>query len=417
MTSIDQAAKAPFGESFARLLTDPARLKLVARCWIVVAAVAYIVDLLHQTSAGLTNGIGRPLGEDFINYWSGAFLALHGRAAEVYNFLAFHAFEVSVAGPDLDLYHYSYPPVLLVLTAPLAAIPYVPALGVWLAATWYGFYRALRLTGSEGALLLSLATPALFANAYTGQNGALTAALLGGGLMLVDRRPVVAGMLFGLLAYKPQLALMLPVALIAGRRWSTVVAAGATVALLIAVSVVAFGAERWLEYQHNLSILREVVLERGIGLDFRFMSVFVAARHLGASVAVAYALQGGCALLAVYFVARSWLRDDPACIRNAMVVVGTCLLTPYLQDYDLVVVAFVVVWLQTAGTRSAIPAYWTTAAMAAILLLPIVAGAITKGLGFLPGPFVFAFVFVLLVALAREHRGTVAGPVARLGQA
>ena len=319
---------------------------------------------------------------------------------------------MSVTGPDLNLYHYSYPPVLLVLTAPLAAIPYVPALGTWLVATWYAFYRALRLTGSEGALLLSLATPALFVNAYTGQNGALTAALLGGGLVLVDRRPLVAGVLFGLLAYKPQLALMLPVALIAGRRWSTVAAAGTTIALLVIASVLAFGAERWLEYQHNLSILREVILERGVGLDHRFMSVFVAARHLGASVAVAYALQGGCALLAVYFVTRSWLRDDPACIRNPMVVVGTCLLTPYLQDYDLVVVAFVAVWLQAAGMRSAMPVHWIKAAMASILLLPIAASSVVKGLGFLPGPFVFALVFALLVALSREHRSTM-----RLGQA
>src|ERR1700761_6556154 len=223
MTSIDQPAKAPAGEPVTRPLTDPARLKLIARCWIVIAPIMYLLDLVQQTRLDLTDGIRRPFGDDFINYWSGAWLALHEQARGVYDFDAFHLFEVSVVGSHLDSYHYSSPPVLLVMTAPLALVPYVPALGVWLVATWYAFYRALKAVSGTGVLLLSLATPALFVNAVGGQNGALTAALLCGGLALLDRRPVVSGLLFGCLVYKPHLALILPFALVAGRRWTTVV--------------------------------------------------------------------------------------------------------------------------------------------------------------------------------------------------
>ena len=147
-----------------------------------------------------------PFGSDFINYWSGAYLALHGRAAEVYNFVAFHNFETSLIGSQIDFYHYSYPPVLLLLSAPLALLPYVPALFLWLGSTWYGFYRALKLAAGDKALLLSLAVPAVFINALTGQNGALTAAVLGGGLLLVDRRLAMAGILLGLLVYHLVLA-------------------------------------------------------------------------------------------------------------------------------------------------------------------------------------------------------------------
>jgi hypothetical protein len=177
-----------------------------------------LIGLLQQTREGLSNGLGRPFGDDFANYWSGALIAFHGRVAEVYDFAAFHAFEQSVTAQSIQYYHYSYPPVLLLLTLPLAVIPYVAALFVWLGATWYAFYRALSLTGHASALLLSLATPALFMSAVGGQNGAMTAALLGGGLMPVDRRPIVAGILFGMMIYKPHLALMLPFALLAGRR-------------------------------------------------------------------------------------------------------------------------------------------------------------------------------------------------------
>jgi hypothetical protein len=103
---------------------SPALIDKVARCYIAVALVAYLVDLLRQTRDGLTDGMGRPFGDDFINFWSGPFLAWHQRSAEIYNFSAFHAFEQSVVGASLMGYHYSYPPALLVLTAPLALIPY-----------------------------------------------------------------------------------------------------------------------------------------------------------------------------------------------------------------------------------------------------------------------------------------------------
>ena len=205
MTSVDHAEKnslLPRIENNS-LLMNSARLRIVAWIWVGNALLTYLLDLLPQIKGGLSNGHGRPFGDDFVNYWSGAFLAFHGRVAEVYDFAAFHAFEQSVTAQSIQYYHYSYPPVLLLLTLPLAFIPYVPALFVWLGATWYAFYRTLNLTGHPGALLLSLAVPALFINAVGGQNGAMTAALLGGGLMLVDRRPVVAGILFGMMIYKP----------------------------------------------------------------------------------------------------------------------------------------------------------------------------------------------------------------------
>ena len=401
MRSIDQSkAFSETSPTPAGSFANPARLKMIARCWIVIACIAYVFDLLQQTHDGLSDGVRRPFGDDFVNYWSGAFLAAHGRAAEVYDFVAFHVFEQSVTGPAIQSYHYSYPPMLLLLTLPLAFIPYVPALGVWLIATWYGFYRALRLTSEQSVLLLSLAAPALFVNAVGGQNGALTAALLGGGLVLQGRRPVVAGVLFGCLAYKPHLALMLPFALIAGRRWLTVGATGATVILLVAASVVAFGPNLWLDYTANLAQLRAVILEDGTGVWHRMLSVFVFARRLGADVATAYVLQGACAMLAALFVARSWWRDDPPHIRNAMLILGTCLATPYLQDYDLVMSAFVVVWLKAEEGRSRIPAAWIRGAMAVMLLLPLMAAPLGKLTGLALGPLFILPVFALLIALA-----------------
>lgn len=381
------------------------RVKAIACCWSVAALLMYAWDLWGQTRSGLTNGLGRPFGDDFINYWSGAWLTWHGRIADVYNFEAFHLFERALSGPDLLYYHYGYPPVLLLLTAPLALVPYVPGLALWLISSWYAFFRALRLAAPDMALLLSLATPALFVNAFGGQNGAWSAALLGGGLMLLDRRPGVAGALFGLLVYKPHLGLLLPFALMAGRRWTAFISATATVLILVGASLVLFGREPWLAYSGNLEVLKHFILEDGTGVWHRMMSVFVMMRHFGFGVGASYVAQAVSALIAAVVVVRSWWRNDAMEIRYGLLVLGTFLVTPYLQDYDLVVGAFVVVWLLTLQRRGLISRPVAQLAMGAILVWPLVNGAVAKLTGFGLGPLVIALLFALFASLKPSRVG------------
>lgn len=374
--------------------------RTLAHCWIAVAAVGYGLDLLRQTSHGLTNGSGRPFGDDFANYWSGAFLAFHERAAEVYNWHAFHAFQENHFGAALDFYHYSYPPILLLLTPPLAALPYIPALAFWLLSSWYAFYRALRLAMPDGgAWLLALATPALFINALGGQNGAWTAALLGGGLCLLDKRPIIAGIFFGLLSYKPHLGLLLPIALLAGGRWRAFGAAAATVCVLVLISIVMFGADTWLAYLRNVSILRQTILENGTGVWHRMVSVFVFVHRFGGDAWVAYAAQALAAIIAAAIVALAWWKDASPPVRNSLLVLGTCLATPYLQDYDLVVGAFVVVWLAALYPANQLP---KAALISAGLLLvgPLVAAVFGKLAGYAIGPLFIIPAFALMAHVA-----------------
>jgi hypothetical protein len=375
-------------------------LQAVARCWIVLAAVVYGADLWRQTAVGLTNGAGRPLGDDFLNYWSGAWLAWRGNAAQIYDWFAYHAFQERVVGGSLDFYHYGYPPVLLILTAPLAALPYLPALGLWLVASFLAFYRALRLAmPGGGALLLALATPALFVNAVGGQNGAWTAALIGGGLCLLDRRPALAGVLFGLMAYKPHLALLLPVALLAAGRWTAVAAAGLTAGGLVLASVALFGIDSWSDYLRNVGVLRATILEDGTGVWHRMVSVFVFARRLGAEAAAAYAVQAASSIIAAGIVGYVWWRGAPAALRNAVLVLAGWLATPYLQDYDLVLGAFVAAWLVSGDIPSERRAQAVLAA-GLVLVLPSLASVLANMTGFAFGPLFLVPALVIAAAMA-----------------
>jgi hypothetical protein len=132
------------------------------------------------------------------------------------------------------------------------------------------------------------------------------------------------------------------------------------------------------------------------------ISVFVLARRLGLDVGWAYAVQLVAAIAAAAVVARSWLRDDAPDIRNALMILGTCLATPYLQDYDFVVGAFVVVWLQAAGGRAGMTPRTIQIACAGILLLPLFNGSLSLMSGIAIGPLVIVPVFALVVMMTRR---------------
>ena len=374
---------------------NDSRIRTIATIWAVAAGLFYCYDILRDTGRALTAG-GRPIGDDYVNFWSGPFLAWHGRLGDIYHWPIYHAFQQGIVGEDLGAYVYAYPPVLLILTAPLAALPYLPGLAAWLIGGWLCFWRSLRLAlpGREG-LLLAAATPAVFVNAYSGQNGTWTAAFFGGGLCLLERRPFVAGMLMGLLIYKPQLGLLLPVAFIAGRQWWAIVGASLSAGSLLLASLAWFGPELWREYLGVGTLMRQVVLEQGGAGWNRLISVFASARVLGAEVAAAYAVQAIVGVIAAAVVAIAWLRNEPMPIKSATLVLGTCLATPYLQDYDLVVGAFVVVWL----TRPEMLAYCSErAALVAcglILTLPLLASPLQNMTGLVFGPLFLLPGFVL----------------------
>lgn len=396
------------------MFTDPRLLRKVAQTWVVIAAIAYALDLLRGTGGALVDPSGRPLGDDFINYWSGAYLAWHGRATEVFNWPAYHAFQEAIVGGAINPYHYGYPPVLLILTAPLAVFPYMPGLAVWLVTSWFAFYRALALAvPGKATLLLALATPAIFVNAIGGQNGAWSAAFLGGGLSLLERRPVIAGALFGLLIYKPHLGLLIPVALLAGGHWRAIGAAAASAGGLIVASLLLFGPDAWRDYSHIVSVIKSAVLEDGLGVWHRMISVFVFARRFGADVPVAYALQAVSAIAAAVIVARAWRKDAPAPLRNSLLVLGTFLATPYLQDYDLVVGAFVAVWLTSHATVRTDFERPAGIASSLVLLLPIVAAPLAKATGLALGCCFMIAAFALVakaVAAARPAMAAEAIP-------
>ena len=120
----------------------------------------------------------------------------------------------SARARDRSLYLLGLPPIYLFVGAGLASLPYFVAFASWIALTWSAFALTLRrIIGHQLGLILAAAFPATWFNVAIGQNGCLTAALMGWTLLLLDSQPVLAGLCLGALTYKPQFGLLFPLVL------------------------------------------------------------------------------------------------------------------------------------------------------------------------------------------------------------
>src|SRR5438552_4966221 len=147
---------------------------------------------------------GKPVPCDFLAFWAAGLAALSGHAASVYDPNALHAIQTGIAGPFPDYLYWNYPPVYFFVAAFLASIPYLAAFLGWVTATGAAYAIAIAAVVHrwEGALV-ACASPVVLLTAFGGQNGFLTAALLGGFLVFLPRRPSLSGVLLGLMTYKP----------------------------------------------------------------------------------------------------------------------------------------------------------------------------------------------------------------------
>lgn len=321
------------------------RLRLIATLSCIVSLLT--IGWLLATSHGTLDSSGRPLGTDFSNVWTAGKMVLDGRAAEAWSWPQHFAVQRAIHQSEtVDVFGWHYPPPFLLIASLLATMPYVLALIVWQLSTLVPFTAMMwRILPRRETLLLTLGAPVTLICLMHGHNGFLTALLLGGGLMLLDRRQFVAGLLFGCLAYKPQFALVLPVILLAGGYWRAILGACASAGVLIGATLLIWGWPVWQAFMDSLPLTRHIVIEQGATGWHKIMSPFSAMRSWGAGLGFSYAVQLGATIATLAAVGLlTWRKAAPE-LRNAMVCAATLLSTPYVLDYDFVVLLPAFAWL------------------------------------------------------------------------
>ena len=378
------------------------RLVVYPRLFLTVYAAISVVWIL--SSKGLVDPYGHPLGADFIDPWSASWLALHSTPAAAYDIARLWAVErAAVAYPSVGFAGFHYPPIYLLIVLPLAMLPYVWSLAVWTVATLSAYLAILwRIDPERDSLWLAIAFPGALVNLTNGQNGFLTVALLGSALLLLERRPILAGVMFGLMSYKPQFGLLVPLFLLATGRWRALGAATITVVLLAALSLAMFGAQTWQAFFASIAFTRHVVLEQGGSGFEKLQSSFASARLWGFGVATSYAVQAAVSLTTATVAIWVWVRSSDYWLQAAALATGTLLMSPYMMDYDLVVLALPIAWLALEGRRTGFM-QWEKSLLVFAWLLPMFARSLA---GIAKIPLAPLVIFLLLVAIARRAAST-----------
>lgn len=362
--------------------------------------VAFLVFLVATSHGGVDRN-GFLLGSDFISFWTTGRMLHHG--AGVYDAAAHIAAQRAFFASAEGYTAFFYPPGFLPFCWPLGLAGYFPALAAWLVTTAAFYVHAVRawwkgVRPGAPLWLLLLAFPAAPIVVTHGQTSFLVAGLLGLGAWLVPKRPVPAGVLLGLATIKPQFGLLVPLALLLTREWRTIIAASVSALVLGALSAIWFGPYLWLGWLATTARAQQA-MEAGAVPFGKFITPFAALRLLGVPVGSAYAVQLAVGIGVALMLARvAWGRRwSPAL--GAATLAGALLVTPFALDYDLVLLAFPLLWLAGEGARTGFAPYEKLAIMLAVAT-PAFARALALNAGVPIAPLTLALLFLVIVRRA-----------------
>jgi arabinofuranan 3-O-arabinosyltransferase len=380
----------------ARAAGVPLARPVELACFALIVAHAVYLAASYWQGTWLIGPDGRSIPTDFVNVWAAGRLALEGQAAAAYDWPTHKAMEVLALGhPFHGYFGWHYPPTFLFVAASLALMPFTAAYVLWTFGTFPAYLAAIRaIVGERSGWLLAAAFPAVLCNFVVGQNGFLSAGLFGGVLLFIERRPVVAGVLLGLLTYKPHLGLLVPIALIAGGHWRVFVTAGIVAALMVGASSAAYGIEAWQAFVTNIGHTSQAFLSNGWADWSKLQTAFGLARTLGGSEPLAWTVQAIIALAAAAGVAFVWRSRAAYEVKAATLSTAALLATPYLYTYDLVVLAVPLAFLFRLARARGFLAYEMAGIGLACLLVLI--------FPFVAAPVGFGAILVVAMLVARR---------------
>ena len=369
------------------------------------AAELTLFAVLALATYNVFGPMPEPVSTDFISFYAAGRLANDGMPELAYDSAMHSMTEQAIFGDTgLRYHHFLYPPVFLPICQALAAIDYLPSQVAFIFLTAAAYFCALRVVlGGGRRILLFFTFPPLFFAAALGQNSFLTAALIGIATWFIDRRPFFAGIIWGLQCFKPHFLLMTPVALVAGGRWRALAGLTLSMMSMIALSLFLYGTKCWAAYI-PVALHAPAVFESGEIPPSGMVSVFAAARLLGASPLVSYAVQGVGAAIAGALVVVVWRRSTRSALRAAVLVAASGLAVPVILFYDLLPLSIAIAWMardiSTTGVRS-----WEKTAMTLVWALSGLVLPFAEWLGVPVGPIPA----VLVLAMAANR--AIAGPV------
>jgi Glycosyltransferase family 87 len=320
--------------------------RLQAYGYAIAAIYAAFLISVYRAGTWLIDGTGVPVYTDFACAWAAAVQALQGAAASLYDPAEFIKVQAALVGQRDYFYpNWPYPPTFFLILAPFTVLPYPYAFIAWDIATLLGLIIVVYcIVRRSPAVALVLASPFTAWNFLAGQNGFLTGSLLGGSLLFLERRPVLAGIFMGSLTYKPQFGILLPVALAAVRQWRAFASAVATAGIFAGISIAVFGIDVWVALPRELAAQTgEVLLAAGNNdpaAEWGYIqTVYGVVRNLNGGAALAWLVQGMTTSGAAIIVWLVWRSSARYSLKAATLAAAALIATPYAFAYDMAAIA------------------------------------------------------------------------------
>jgi hypothetical protein len=317
---------------------------------VLVAAALVAGEVIAVARHGLAGrwimgADGIPNLYDFAAFWVAGNLALEGNSVAAYDWETVRAAEFALTG-STQYVPFLNPPIFLLAMLPLSALPYHVAFlsFIVLSACLYAF--AIGAIAGRWTVFVALASPAVIACASVGQNGILSAALIGWALLTIERRPVLGGLLLSLMTYKPQFGVLFPLALGSSRRWETFAAASIGSLVLLALCGGVFGLEIFQAAMQGLSMAWQEIVINGFAGWRKLHSLYGLMRTLGLGHWPSLVAQTVLATVCAAVVLQLWRSPVPYELKAAGLA-ATCLLAPayvFIYDFPILSVAFAFLW-------------------------------------------------------------------------
>jgi hypothetical protein len=325
---------------------DPyAKFRFVGTAFAIVIVAASVMEFISNAR--------HPIARDFISFWGAARLVLAGHPAAAYDNAALHSVQSAAAsfGAGAQM-PFPYAPAYLALVTPFGLLPFPIALVVWTACTFTLYLFAARKL-MPGSGWLAAAFPAVYANAAVGQNGFLTAGIFMGGLSLLSRRPFAAGLVLGCMVIKPQLGLLLPVALLAARAWRAIAGAAISSIGILAAGAALFGLSTMAAWIHQMPLYAAITRDGLVGWS-KLASIYAAMREFGLGPGAALTVNGIAALAAALAVWQIWRSNPEDGAKVAILSAAAALASPYLLFYDTLILVPAFLFLARQNERPAV---------------------------------------------------------------
>ena len=406
---------------FARMVDwrEPSRVRGLAMTTAILQAcvLAFMIAGTHGWIVPLKS----PTSTDYVSFYAAGALANSGAPAAAYDQSRHMAAEQKATAPGIPYQYFFNPPTYLLIMSPFARLPYLASFVVMQGVTlalW--LLLAVRVAGGGSAAAAALvAVPSVWWVLGLGQNSFLSAGLMAAGTLLLPGRPLLAGMAFGALCYKPHLAVLVPVALVAARAWRAFFAAALTVATAVATSVALYGWPTWQAFFANAQRSVRGPIDSGRVLLAGRVDPTGALQLLGLPPLPARCGWAVCAVVAVVAVAWLW-RYGGRETRAAGLAAAVLIAAPFVLMYDLVMASLAAAWLVRAGRRDGFLPGEKAGLGAAIVLDLLASHPIVSALNIPFGAVVGPILLGLAVrraqhSLAQSHREN-AGSQAETGR-